>query len=123
MKLITSNLILFFVGVVVLRTMAWQPPIGNPALCSSPPAEFLSRRAALDEIRSMALVTPLLFVSTPTPAFAGQDSNTEKEANRITAEQKRREKEERAKEKEARRIAEETKKRLAVGRIGRIGAL
>lgn len=64
-----------------------------------------------------------LTYSTTTPCASAMDEDKEKQQKLMSDERKREEKEKREKEKEARRIAEETKKRLAVGRIGQIGAL
>lgn len=83
----------------------------------------LSRRSLLE---TTATASILLFTAAvaPDPAkAAAAPDNTDAEegiAQSSMAEEKKREKERRQKEKEAKRLAEETKKRLAVGRIGTI---
>jgi hypothetical protein len=89
---------------------------------NSPKSFIISRRAWI--AKSVAAASA---VSTVTPAWAEEETisdndkavskdSTREEVARIKKEQK----EQADREKEARRMAEETKKRLAVGRIGTI---
>ena len=93
------------------------------------PATMTTRRDFWKESMITVATISTLSTSMAAPAFAVDDEDKKSadatNPNQVQdeKERKRLEKEEREREKEARRMAEETKKRLAVGRIGQIGAL
>jgi hypothetical protein len=82
-----------------------------------------------ESIAAVATVSALSVPPSPVVAAEqeeklGTEDTTANNKNQTDAkEQKRLAKAQREKEKEEKRIAEDTKKRLAVGRIGQIGAL
>lgn len=92
----------------------------------------MSRRSLLVDsttsfVGKLTAATWLLTDTTATTSHASameeEEEKDKEKQKKLMFEKKREEKEKREKEKEAKRIAEETKKRLAVGRIGQIGAL
>mmetsp|Transcript_20466 Transcript_20466/g.32923 ORF Transcript_20466/g.32923 Transcript_20466/m.32923 type:complete len:88 (+) Transcript_20466:1-264(+) len=84
-------------------------PFSEPVLAWAPKSMISSSRRAFVKT-TVASTLPLLVTHPGSKAAAIPDSNSK--------ETKEAEKSRKAKEKEARRLAEETKKRLAVGRIG-----
>jgi hypothetical protein len=101
----------------IASTHGWSNFITSPPVSSKP--TIISRRAWIT--KSVAAASAL---TTAMPAWAEEkisdkdkDNKTRQEVARID---KKAQKEQADREKEARRVAEETKKRLAVGRIGTI---
>ena len=99
-------------NIVLLCCLAWLLIIEAYEL---PARKAFSRRSFVGQASKVGVAVVVSALSPLEPSNAAIDAE---EAKKTEAEQKAREK----KEAEERRIAEETKKRLAAGRIGRMGA-
>jgi hypothetical protein len=86
---------------------------------------LVSRRDVLHKVGWVVATgtIPLSTTARATPVVAANAKDDKEEDQRLAMEAKEAAKHKKEQEKEAKRVAEETKKRLAVGRIGMIGAL